>query len=73
MPCAIVPGPGGLKITPVPDSHLIILGSLSTTNIIMASWSRAMRQKCSEPSDSHVAIWSIRATFFSAAATVCGN
>ncbi|KAJ1350925.1 hypothetical protein KIN20_006845, partial [Parelaphostrongylus tenuis] len=37
-------GSPGPKITPVPSLTLTISGSLSTTNVIMASWSRAMWQ-----------------------------
>ncbi|KAJ1355886.1 hypothetical protein KIN20_013452 [Parelaphostrongylus tenuis] len=36
--------PQSARITPVPSTHLTISGFLSTTNIILASWSRAMWQ-----------------------------
>ncbi|KAJ1351973.1 hypothetical protein KIN20_008155 [Parelaphostrongylus tenuis] len=58
---------------PVPDKHLTISGTLMTTNIIMANWSKAMwqgvvnravRMLASDPFGSH---------FFSAIATVGEN
>ncbi|KAJ1362303.1 hypothetical protein KIN20_021821 [Parelaphostrongylus tenuis] len=40
--CTLPPPNQGVMITPVPDPHLRISGSLSTTNIIMANWSETM-------------------------------
>ncbi|KAJ1368957.1 hypothetical protein KIN20_030324 [Parelaphostrongylus tenuis] len=62
-----------VKITAVPGEHLTISGTLSTTNIIMSNWSkaiwenivnRAIRMLASGPFGSH---------FFSATGTVSGN
>ncbi|KAJ1362277.1 hypothetical protein KIN20_021789 [Parelaphostrongylus tenuis] len=73
--CAPVPagGPNGLKITPVPDPHLTISGSFSTTNIIMASWSRAMWQSVVNQAIRMLASGPFRRHFFSAIATVGRN
>ncbi|KAJ1353917.1 hypothetical protein KIN20_010695 [Parelaphostrongylus tenuis] len=71
--CAPVPAGGGAngpKITPVPDPHLTISGSLSTTNIIMASWSRAMWQSVVNRAIRMLALGPFRRHFFSATATV---
>ncbi|KAJ1358363.1 hypothetical protein KIN20_016779 [Parelaphostrongylus tenuis] len=60
-------------VTVVPSAHLSFSGTVSTTNVIMASWSkmmwqsivnRAVRKLASRPFGSH---------FFFAVATVSGN
>ncbi|KAJ1357062.1 hypothetical protein KIN20_015090 [Parelaphostrongylus tenuis] len=64
---------GMTKVMPLPANQTSISGTLSTTNIIMANWSKAMwenvlnraiRMLASRPFGSH---------FFSAIATVSGN
>ncbi|KAJ1362127.1 hypothetical protein KIN20_021553 [Parelaphostrongylus tenuis] len=72
--CTLMPGNDRTaRITSVPSTHLTISGSLSTTNIIMASWlntmwqsvvNRALRMLPSDPLGRH---------FVSAIATVGGN
>ncbi|KAJ1365089.1 hypothetical protein KIN20_025313 [Parelaphostrongylus tenuis] len=72
-PCTPVPDNVDPKITPVPSPHLTISGSLSTTNIIMASWSRAMWQSVVNRAIRMLAFGPFRRHFFSAIATVGGN
>ncbi|KAJ1354512.1 hypothetical protein KIN20_011484, partial [Parelaphostrongylus tenuis] len=43
MPCTM-PVDMMVAITPIPQNHTTISGTLSTTNIVMASWSRSMWQ-----------------------------
>ncbi|KAJ1351471.1 hypothetical protein KIN20_007480 [Parelaphostrongylus tenuis] len=73
VPCASAPGNHNPKITPVPDPHLTISGSLSTTNIIMVSWSNAMWQSVVNRAIRMLATGPFGRHFFSAAATVGGN
>ncbi|KAJ1362259.1 hypothetical protein KIN20_021761 [Parelaphostrongylus tenuis] len=73
MPVPPGPGRAGPKITPVPDPHLTISGSLSTTNVIMASWSNAMWQSVVNRAIRMLAFGPFRRHFFSATATVGRN
>ncbi|KAJ1361098.1 hypothetical protein KIN20_020276 [Parelaphostrongylus tenuis] len=50
-------------IGPVPSNHTSISGTLMTTNIIMANWSRQMWQSVLKQSGSNVGIWSIWIAF----------
>ncbi|KAJ1366438.1 hypothetical protein KIN20_027101 [Parelaphostrongylus tenuis] len=59
-----------VTVTPVPDTHLTISGTISTTNIIMASWSRAMWQNVVNRAIRMLAWGPFGSHFFSAWATV---
>ncbi|KAJ1366303.1 hypothetical protein KIN20_026932 [Parelaphostrongylus tenuis] len=61
------------KVTGVPGTHLSISGSLSTTNIIMANWSRTMWQDVVNRAVRMLAAGPFGSHFFSASATVAGN
>ncbi|KAJ1350198.1 hypothetical protein KIN20_005932 [Parelaphostrongylus tenuis] len=67
-PCT--PGERGVTITPVAAAHTSISGTLSTTNIIMANWSKAMWQNVMNTALRMLASGSFRSNFFSATATV---
>ncbi|KAJ1361046.1 hypothetical protein KIN20_020201 [Parelaphostrongylus tenuis] len=76
-PC-MLPPPGeqpnaDVKITPVSGPPVTISGSLSTTNIIMANWSRAMWQSVANRAIRMLASGPLGSHFFSAVATVGGN
>ncbi|KAJ1354009.1 hypothetical protein KIN20_010808 [Parelaphostrongylus tenuis] len=71
--CMPLPGRANPKITPVSGPPVTISGSLSTTNIIMASWSRAMWQSVANRAIRMLASGPFRSHFFSAVATVGGN
>ncbi|KAJ1368226.1 hypothetical protein KIN20_029309 [Parelaphostrongylus tenuis] len=73
MPCTLVPANPNVKITPVSGPPVTISGSLSTTNIIMASWSRAMWQSVVNRAIRMLALGPFGSHFFSAVATVGGN
>ncbi|KAJ1354017.1 hypothetical protein KIN20_010819 [Parelaphostrongylus tenuis] len=62
-----------VPITPVFGPLLTISGSLSTTNIIMAKWSRAMWQSVVNRATRMLASGPHGSHFFSAIATVDGN
>ncbi|KAJ1356261.1 hypothetical protein KIN20_013938 [Parelaphostrongylus tenuis] len=57
-------------ISSVPDTHLTISGTISTTNIIMASWSRAMWQNVVNRAIRMLVWGPFGSHFFSAWATV---
>ncbi|KAJ1355285.1 hypothetical protein KIN20_012622 [Parelaphostrongylus tenuis] len=66
--------PGNMvEITAIPASHLTISGTLSTTNIIMANWSRMMWQNVVDRAVRVLASGPFGLHFFSARATVGGN
>ncbi|KAJ1368765.1 hypothetical protein KIN20_030040 [Parelaphostrongylus tenuis] len=60
-------------IRPVPSPRLTISGSLSTTNIIMANWSRTMWQNIVSRAVRMLSSGPFGSHFFSATATVDGN
>ncbi|KAJ1358849.1 hypothetical protein KIN20_017391 [Parelaphostrongylus tenuis] len=62
--------PGKVTVTSVPSDHLTILGTLSTTNIIMANWSKAMWQSVVNRAIRMLAWGPLGSHFFSAFATV---
>ncbi|KAJ1362297.1 hypothetical protein KIN20_021812 [Parelaphostrongylus tenuis] len=62
-----------LKITAVSGAPLTISGSLSTTNIIMANWSRTMWQSVVNQAVRMLASGPFGSHFFSAIATVGGS
>ncbi|KAJ1372604.1 hypothetical protein KIN20_034796 [Parelaphostrongylus tenuis] len=68
--CMLPPPAQDVMITPVPDPHLTISGSLSTTNIIMANWSKTMWQSAVNRAIRMLASVPFRSHFFSAFATV---
>ncbi|KAJ1374717.1 hypothetical protein KIN20_037468 [Parelaphostrongylus tenuis] len=65
--------PTMVKITPVPGNVTSISGTLSTTNIIMANWSRTMWQSVVDRAARILALGPFGSHFFSATATVGGN
>ncbi|KAJ1348098.1 hypothetical protein KIN20_003329 [Parelaphostrongylus tenuis] len=58
---------------PVPPTALTIGGTLSTTNVIMASWARAMWQSVVNQAVRMLASGPFRQHFFAAFAVVGGN
>ncbi|KAJ1354541.1 hypothetical protein KIN20_011519 [Parelaphostrongylus tenuis] len=62
--------PQMVTVTPVPDTHLKISGTISTTNIIMASWSKAMWQNVVNRAIRMLAWGPFGSHFISATATV---
>ncbi|KAJ1360459.1 hypothetical protein KIN20_019432 [Parelaphostrongylus tenuis] len=66
---------GGTKsmITPVPADHTSISGTLTTTNIIMANWSRMMWQNVLDRALRMLASAPLGSHFLSARAVVGGN
>ncbi|KAJ1353679.1 hypothetical protein KIN20_010366 [Parelaphostrongylus tenuis] len=64
---------GLTKIIPVPANHTSISGTLSTTNIIMANWSKAMWENVINRAVRMLASGPFGSHFFSAIATVSGN
>ncbi|KAJ1351977.1 hypothetical protein KIN20_008159 [Parelaphostrongylus tenuis] len=64
---------GAVKITPIPPTALTIGGTLSTTNIIMANWPRAMWQSVVNQAVRMLALGPFRSNFFSASAVIGGN
>ncbi|KAJ1350205.1 hypothetical protein KIN20_005939 [Parelaphostrongylus tenuis] len=62
-----------VTITAVNDAHLTITGTLSTTNLIMANWSRAMWQSVVNRALRISALRPFGPYFISATATVGGN
>ncbi|KAJ1372196.1 hypothetical protein KIN20_034287 [Parelaphostrongylus tenuis] len=74
MVCTVVPGPpANVMITPVSGPPLTISGSLSTTNIILANWPKAMWQSVVNRAIRMLASGPFRSHFFSAVAVVGGN
>ncbi|KAJ1358853.1 hypothetical protein KIN20_017395 [Parelaphostrongylus tenuis] len=61
---------GKVTVTSVPSDHLTISGTLSTTNIIMANWSKAMWQSVVNRAIRMLAWGPFGSHFFSAFATV---
>ncbi|KAJ1370227.1 hypothetical protein KIN20_031916 [Parelaphostrongylus tenuis] len=57
-------------LTPIPDRHLKIAGAISTSNIIMANWSRAMWQSVVDQAVRLIATDPFGTHFFAATATV---
>ncbi|KAJ1346873.1 hypothetical protein KIN20_001796 [Parelaphostrongylus tenuis] len=62
-----------VKITDVPTNYTTISGTVSTTNIIMANWSKAKWQSVLNRAVRMLASGPFRLHFFSASATVGGN
>ncbi|KAJ1366885.1 hypothetical protein KIN20_027667 [Parelaphostrongylus tenuis] len=61
---------GNMKIAPIDNKHLSITGSLTTTNIIMANWSRQMWQSIVNRTIRMLASGPFSSQFFSAFATI---
>ncbi|KAJ1357724.1 hypothetical protein KIN20_015920 [Parelaphostrongylus tenuis] len=61
------------EITPVPANHTSISGTLTTSNIIMASWSRTMWQNVLNRALRILALGPFKSHFFSAFGTVGGS
>ncbi|KAJ1348154.1 hypothetical protein KIN20_003388 [Parelaphostrongylus tenuis] len=68
-----MPMAGEVMVTGVPNEHLTISGSFSTTNIIMASWSKAMWESVVNRAVRMLASGPLESNFFSARASVGGN
>ncbi|KAJ1369219.1 hypothetical protein KIN20_030629 [Parelaphostrongylus tenuis] len=62
-----------VEISAINGTHLTIPGTLSTTNIIMADWSRMMWQSVVDRAIRMLALGPLGSHFFSARATVGGN
>ncbi|KAJ1365312.1 hypothetical protein KIN20_025575 [Parelaphostrongylus tenuis] len=62
-----------VQTTPVNGTFLTIPGTLSTTNIVMANWSRMMWQSVVDRAVRMLASGPFGSHFFSASATVGGN
>ncbi|KAJ1354930.1 hypothetical protein KIN20_012027 [Parelaphostrongylus tenuis] len=62
-----------VTVTAIDGKHLTISGTLSTTNIIMANWSRAMWQSVVDRAVRMLASSPSGSPFFAAVATVGGN
>ncbi|KAJ1367402.1 hypothetical protein KIN20_028304 [Parelaphostrongylus tenuis] len=60
-------------ITPLPANHTSISRTLSTTNLIMAAWSRMMWQSVVDRALRMLASGPFRSHFIAATATVGGN
>ncbi|KAJ1369170.1 hypothetical protein KIN20_030574 [Parelaphostrongylus tenuis] len=67
------PTPMSAMPTPVPDNHTSISGTLMTTNVIMANWSRTMWQSVLNRAVRMLALAPFGSQFFSASVTVAGN
>ncbi|KAJ1348588.1 hypothetical protein KIN20_003921 [Parelaphostrongylus tenuis] len=65
--------PTKATITPIPSKHTSFSGTLSTTNIIMSNWSKAMWQSVVDRAIRMLASGPFESHFFSASATVGGN
>ncbi|KAJ1348193.1 hypothetical protein KIN20_003441 [Parelaphostrongylus tenuis] len=61
---------GNMKIAPIEDKHLSISGTLTTTNIVMANWSRQMWQSVVNRAVRMLSSGPFSTQFFSAFATV---
>ncbi|KAJ1361757.1 hypothetical protein KIN20_021092 [Parelaphostrongylus tenuis] len=64
---------GPIETAAVPPQHLTIGGTISTTNIIMANWSRTMWQSVVTRAIRMLALGPFGSHFFSASAVVSGN
>ncbi|KAJ1372095.1 hypothetical protein KIN20_034157 [Parelaphostrongylus tenuis] len=62
-----------MNIKSIPPQHLIFSGTLMTTNIIMANWSRMMWQNVVNRAVRVLTTGPFRSHFFSTSATVGGN
>ncbi|KAJ1367924.1 hypothetical protein KIN20_028952 [Parelaphostrongylus tenuis] len=62
-----------VTVTAINDTHLTISGTLSTTNIIMANWSKSMWESVVNRAVRLLAFGSFGSHFFSARVTVGGN
>ncbi|KAJ1371949.1 hypothetical protein KIN20_033996 [Parelaphostrongylus tenuis] len=62
-----------LQITAINGTHLTFLGTLSTTNMIMANWSKAMWQSVVIRAVRMLTSGPLGSHFFSSVATVGGN
>ncbi|KAJ1359153.1 hypothetical protein KIN20_017810 [Parelaphostrongylus tenuis] len=62
-----------IVIGAIPPRHLTIGGTISTSNIIMANWSRTMWQSVVNRAVRILASGPFRSNFFSASAVVSGN
>ncbi|KAJ1355165.1 hypothetical protein KIN20_034283 [Parelaphostrongylus tenuis] len=69
----VLPAADDVPVTSVPEGPLTIRGSLSTTNIILASWSRTMWQSVVNRAVRLLASGPFESHFFSATAAVGGN
>ncbi|KAJ1372398.1 hypothetical protein KIN20_034545 [Parelaphostrongylus tenuis] len=61
---------GNMNIAPIDAKHMAISGSLTTTNIIMANWSRQMWESIVNRAVRMLALGPFASHFFSAFATV---
>ncbi|KAJ1356078.1 hypothetical protein KIN20_013708 [Parelaphostrongylus tenuis] len=68
-----MPLPGGPKMTSVTTNYTSISGVLSTTNFVMANWSRMMWQSVVDRAVRMLASGPFGSNFFSASGTVAGN
>ncbi|KAJ1353921.1 hypothetical protein KIN20_010699 [Parelaphostrongylus tenuis] len=68
----MLPTDRGVTLTPVSGPPLTISGSLSTTNVVMATWSRTMWHSVLNRAVRVLAMGPYRSHFFSATATVGG-
>ncbi|KAJ1361228.1 hypothetical protein KIN20_020428 [Parelaphostrongylus tenuis] len=59
-----------MTVMPIPDRHLKIAGAISTSNIIMANWSRAMWQSVVDQAVQMISTDPFGSHFFAATATV---
>ncbi|KAJ1374272.1 hypothetical protein KIN20_036926 [Parelaphostrongylus tenuis] len=64
---------GAMETPAVPLQHLRIAGMISTTNIIMANWSRTMWQSVVTRAFRRLASGPLGSSFFAASAVVSGN
>ncbi|KAJ1365410.1 hypothetical protein KIN20_025700 [Parelaphostrongylus tenuis] len=65
--------PNKATITSVPSNYTSFSGTLSTTNIIMSNWSKAMWQSIAHRAIRMLTMGPFGSHFFSASATVGGN
>ncbi|KAJ1361648.1 hypothetical protein KIN20_020943 [Parelaphostrongylus tenuis] len=65
--------PAHATITPLSGNYTSISGTLSTTNIVMATWSRMMWQSVVDRALRMLASGQLGSHFFSATGTVGGN
>ncbi|KAJ1361749.1 hypothetical protein KIN20_021083 [Parelaphostrongylus tenuis] len=72
-PDAKCDNPAMTTVTSVPVKYTSFSGTLSTTNIIMSSWSKAMWQSVVDRAIRMLASGPLRSHFLSASATVGGN
>ncbi|KAJ1369067.1 hypothetical protein KIN20_030450 [Parelaphostrongylus tenuis] len=60
-------------ITPLDGTYFTIRGNLSSTNIVMANWSRMMWQSVVDRAVRMLASGPVGSHFIAARATLCGN